>query len=97
MNVQQTRFGEQDSPYTDCVWTWRLEPDTDKERENILEYCQKELMQAPYTKEEYLSEMRRKDTTHHERMQVVCSGYYMLQKFYGSPYFYYSAIKENLE
>lgn len=78
MKITQIKNGVQQRRYADHVWLWRIE--TDKPREEVLEYCRKNLRRAALEKAEYWKRYRDPALSFDEHMEVVCGGYWSLTK-----------------
>ncbi|WP_455994363.1 hypothetical protein [Porphyromonas endodontalis] len=94
MDIKQFEFGVQKKAYADHVYKWYVTPETDEEKETLLEYCRKNLKNAPRSKEEYFRDKRQAKGLD-EVMGIVSGGYYELRKL---DYVYiYSVTREYID
>lgn len=76
MRAVMIQCGVQARPYADHVWEWNVQ--TDRTEEETLEWCRKNLKDAPRSETEY-RDAKNKAPGFSEMMQVVCEGRYSIQ------------------
>ena len=81
MKITQIKNGMQPRPYADHVWEWDII--TDKPEAEVLYYCRRELKNAARDETTYWKEYRDRAKSFDEHMEVVCGGYFNLNKIEG--------------
>lgn len=99
MKVNQTKFGEQEKAYGDHVYEWEIELGEYDTKSELLDYCQKELKNAPRSRLQYLEYIRGEDALIDEILSAMCAGYYELSesKSGGRTYYTYRVIEPYID
>ena len=77
LNIKQLKAGRQEKRYGDHIYQWTINA-RNATKEELLEYCQKNLKEAKREHSKYLEDYRNQDLTFDQRMEVVCGGWYTL-------------------
>lgn len=76
--IVQIKDGTQPRPYADHIWEWDIA--TDEAKEEVLNYCRKNLRDARREESDYWKDYRDNTKSFDEKMEVVCGGYYSLKQ-----------------
>lgn len=96
MKTKQLDNGIQHRPYADHIYKWEVEAENNESQEEVLAWCRKNLRDAKREKEDYFHEYRRMDISFNEKMNIVCGGYYSIQKI-GENKYIYQVIQEYID
>lgn len=79
IKVTQLDNGIQKKSYADHIYKWNVETNVDATREEVLEYCQKNLREAGLEDWQYHQKYKTQ-MSFGETMKMVCAGYWRLDK-----------------